>query len=322
MRHLRLALGITAALCGVASAQESAPASSTVPRAQSKTERQLADAATQRKLEDRPEMFTIEIKVLEGRGLLQDVPADAKSPIVAAAPAKSGYYPRGRLAPPPPARAILPNPVASPDSIGQPSRSAANKPDEDLALAPPIAATRATQSERSSSKGAELWNDAPKKPGVTVLAAPKLATVAGRPGVVQIQTEQIFTYLEPLGDGKFQAKHTDPTELGMKFVLGVEPVEGDAQAVDVSPLEIQLSVLDGREPVEGLDLDVGKPIIATRSLKTTAKMKLGDTRLIPIPSGPKTQAALLLRISRIASTQQEVIPPRSATTPDPDELSP
>lgn len=58
------------------------------------------------------------------------------------------------------------------------------------------------------------------------------------------------------------------------------------------------SALDGREPVEGLDLDVGKPIVATRSLKTTATMKLGATREIAIPSGPKTQAVLLLRINR------------------------
>jgi hypothetical protein len=82
------------------------------------------------------------------------------------------------------------------------------------------------------------------------------------------------------------------------------------------------TLLDGHEPVEGLDLEVGKPIIATRSLKTTAKMKLGATRLIPIPSGPKTQAALLLRISRIDSADNEPIPPRSATRQDPDGSSP
>jgi hypothetical protein len=308
-----LTLCVAASLFGVVSAQESAP----LPLGLRRDQR-----FAPRKVDDSKHMFTIEIKVLEGRGLLQDVPPDATSPIVAAGPASRGYDPRSRIAPPVPAGAILPNPVASPDSNDHRSRSGANKPDEDLQLAPPVAATRATHSERSRSKGADLWDDAQRNPGITVLAAPKLATVAGRSGVVQIQTEQIFTYLEPLGDGKYQAKHTDPTELGMKFVLGVQPVEGDAQAVEVSPLEIQLSVLDGREPVEGLDLDVGKPIIATRSLKTTAKMKLGDTRMIPIPSGPKTQAALLLRIIRIRSSEQEITLPRAATSPDPDESSP
>jgi hypothetical protein len=259
------------------------------------------------------ETFTIEIKVLEGRGLPQEAPTDPKP--WTAAPATRGFDHRGRRAPPPPALAIRPNPVALPDDVD-------TKYKEYLQLAPSDAATRATERGRFADENADLWDDAQQKPGVTVLAAPKLAVVAGQSGVIQIQTQQIFTYLQPLGDGKFQAKHTDPTELGMKFVLGVQPVEGDKRSVEVSPLEIQLAVLDGREPVEGLDLDVGKPIIATRSLKTTAKMKLGDTRMIPIPSGPKTQAALLLRIRRVDSSLQEVAPPRAATIPGQVETSP
>jgi hypothetical protein len=63
-------------------------------------------------------------------------------------------------------------------------------------------------------------------------------------------------------------------------------------------LEIETTTLDGREPVKGLDLDAGKPIIASRSLKTTVRMILGVTRIIPIPSGPETEAALLVRINR------------------------
>ena len=100
----------------------------------------------------------------------------------------------------------------------------------------------------------------------------------------------------------------------MKVTLAVQPVEGDDTFVELSPLEIEITALDGREPVAGLDLDVGKPIISTRSLKTTAKMKLGATRLIAIPSGPKTQAALLLRIKR-ASIRFDEQPPGQLKDP-------
>jgi hypothetical protein len=118
-----------------------------------------------------------------------------------------------------------------------------------------------------------------------------------------MQTRQVFTFLVPLGNGKFEARQSAAHELGLKFTLQVQGVEGDDGLVDVAPLEIYISSLDGREPVEGLDLDVGKPIVATRSLKTTARMKLGATRIIAIPSGPTTQAVLLLRVGRL--NQQE-----------------
>jgi hypothetical protein len=310
MRHPFLALSFAVWLVGVVSAQEVTPPDQ-------KTSRGHPHRETRRDYQ--VDTFTIEIKVLEGRGLPHEVPADAKPWI--AAPAKRGDNLRGRMAPPLPARAILPNPVAFLEGDNHQSVTVP-KHDEYLQVVPPKAATQATDSARSVEEVADPWDAAQKEPGVTVLAAPKLAVVARQSAVLQIQSQQIFTYLEPLGEGTFKAKHTDPMELGIKFVLGVQPVEGDKRAIEVSPLEIQLAVLDGREPVDGLDLDVGKPIVATRSLKTTAKMKLGVTRMIPIPSGPKTQAALLLRINRIDPAGLEPIPPRSATSPDPDESSP
>jgi len=122
------------------------------------------------------------------------------------------------------------------------------------------------------------------------------------------------SYLEPLGAGKFELQHTPPHQLGMEFSLTVQPVAGDERFVDVSPLEVDLSMLDGREPVEGLDLDVGRPIVATRSLSTTARLKLGATRLIALPSGPHMQAVLLLRVKRIDGSQiKEAGAPRAAS---------
>jgi hypothetical protein len=316
MRHPFLALSFLVSLIGVASAQDVAPH---VPPGEPKATIKSDEPAAQHKSVSRREFFTIEIKVLEGSGQLHQNLAARMWHSAAMPRAQTGYYPRDRMAPP--ANAPLPNAVyVSASDFRRPKSHPDHK--EDLKLLPPKAVPSPIHSTHAADERDDLWDDTRTIPGVTVLAEPKLAVVAGLSGVVQIQNVQVFTYLEPLSDGKFQAKQTDPTELGMKFVLGIQPAEEDAHAVEISPLEIELSVLDGREPVEGLDLDVGKPIVATRSLKTTAKMKLGSTRLIPIPSGRKTQAALLLRINRIDSAEHEqrILPP--ATSPDPDESSP
>ena len=46
-------------------------------------------------------------------------------------------------------------------------------------------------------------------------------------------------------------------------------------------------------------MEVGAPILSQRSLETSAYVKLGTIWGIAIPSGPKTQAALLLRVNRL-----------------------
>lgn len=304
MRHTLLALALNAFLVGFVSAQEEAlPSPSIRTKANPKgPSHKLAPPAS---AANHADTYSIEILVVENRAPVEKYQVAPESPIAAPARAHAGYYKVPR----------------SPD--GDVRRvDAARKHDQGQHTVPLTTATSATRSSRAADENDDLVEEVQNNPAVSVLAAPKLAVIAGQSGVIQLQSAQVFTYLEPLGEGKFQAKHTAPTELGMKFVLGVQPVIGDTQAVEVSPLEIELSVLDGREPVEGLDLDVGKPIIATRSLKTTAQMKLGDKRIIPIPSGPTKHAALLLRINRIDSAEHEqrVLPP--ATNPDPAESSP
>jgi len=154
------------------------------------------------------------------------------------------------------------------------------------------------QDRAAESDGTGWWDDTKRVPqGMTLVSAPRVALLPNSPATVQIATEQIFTYLRPLGNGKFERKQTARQELGLTINLAVQPAEGDDGYVDISPLEIRISSLDGRERVVGLeDLQVGEPIIAKRSLETTARMRLGDTRAILLPSGPKTQAILVLRV--------------------------
>ncbi len=161
-------------------------------------------------------------------------------------------------------------------------------------MAPP-----ARPAEARAPEEPDLWDDSLNDPGVSVLAAPVVSVVAGVPAMVQVKSEAVLTYLEPLGNGKFEAKETRPRELGMEIELAIQPIAGNDQYVDVSPLQFRISTLDGREPVDGLNLEAGKPIIAKRSLNTTARLKLGIARRIAIPSGPKAEAALLLRVTRM-----------------------
>jgi hypothetical protein len=74
----------------------------------------------------------------------------------------------------------------------------------------------------AKSPGVDLWGDQ-LGPGMKVLAEPIVATIFGRPVSVGLQGQQSFSYLVPLGEGRFEAKDTDPLELGMRFTLVVQP---------------------------------------------------------------------------------------------------
>jgi hypothetical protein len=151
----------------------------------------------------------------------------------------------------------------------------------------------------AKSPGVDLWGDQ-LGPGMKVLAEPIVATIFGRPVSVGLQGQQSFSYLVPLGEGRFEAKDTDPLELGMRFTLVVQP--GDVESFELEQLEAELTALDGREAVAGLDLDVGKPIITTRSLKTSGRLKLGAARVIALPTGPNREAVLVLRVRPMGFT--------------------
>lgn len=192
-------------------------------------------------------------------------------------------------------------------------RDTARAPAPPPAEAPPAEAkSRDAEVPRDRQKKDNALEHAVPRQGVTVVAAPRIAVLAKQPATLQ----QPFSYLVPVADGKssgkadasdsakpttYERKYTAFHELGLTITLEANPVDGADQFVDLSRFEIQVSSLDGRESVEGLEeLDVGKPIISKRSLQTTAKIRLGETRVIAIPSGPKTEAVVLLRVTKSA----------------------
>jgi hypothetical protein len=223
-------------------------------------------------------VYKIEMKLVEGKGASGN---DFERPT-----RQSDSQPE---TPRRPLRDVVGRSIAPPatrsekDSIG--SNAGGNLPAHDL------------QPTRSRGEPEDIWATFSQDPHLKTIMVPRILVPAKQTACVELRNPQSFSYLEPMGNDNYHLRRTDKEQLGMRFTAKVQPVEGEADCVDTA-LEIETTTLDGREPVKGLDLDAGKPIIASRSLKTTVRMILGVTRIIPIPSGPETEAALLVRINR------------------------
>jgi hypothetical protein len=137
-----------------------------------------------------------------------------------------------------------------------------------------------------------------------VLAAPSVVVLPRESATVEISAEQTFTYLESAEDGRYVAKRSEPKRLGLKITIKAEPASDD-ESVVLCRLECETSTLVGREPVKGLDLDVGKPIVATWSLKTTAATKLGIPSLVFLPSGPNRPCLLTLNVAKLEPPKED-----------------
>ena len=122
-------------------------------------------------------------------------------------------------------------------------------------------APRATS---STEKWKALRDEIASDPQAQIISAPTLSVVEKQEATVYVASQAVFEYLVPLGERKFEARHTEPQELGIRLSIVVNPGD-DSEAVVLSPLQVEVTSLDRREPVKGLGLDVGKPIISTRS---------------------------------------------------------
>jgi hypothetical protein len=153
-------------------------------------------------------------------------------------------------------------------------------------------------------------------PGVKVLAAPKVLVMPRESITVDIAASQSFTYLESEGPGRYVARQSEPQKLGMKISVKADPSPDDASVV-LCRLECETSALVGREPVKGLDLDVGRPIVSSWSLKTTAAAKLRTPVVVFLPSGPNRTCLLTLVVNNQLPKPEEGTPilPKPSTAP-------
>jgi hypothetical protein len=270
-------LGVAVWLTGEVSAQDTKPPATEIAPPQAAPTAPLASGSELRELASMVS-YTIELKVVEGKGQFGDGSDD---------PSPNADFTNGigrRASEKATAPGTFPL-LARPQVVAVGSNDAPNSPAKDI---------RPTMADRKSE---DVWDFSSNDPRARTIMAPRLTMRAKQSGFMAVENPQSFAYLEPFGNDDYHLKRTDIKKLGMKFTVEPRPVANDEKCVEVS-LDIETTTLDGREAVEGLDLDVGKPIVATRSLKTTAKMKLGVTRIIAIPSGPATQAVLMLRVKR------------------------
>jgi hypothetical protein len=105
--------------------------------------------------------------------------------------------------------------------------------------------------------------------------------------------------------------------LGIRIQLTVRPVAGQDDKLSVSPIKISMTTLDGREPIEGVDLDIGKPIVSTRTLETSMTVVNGAEPsgiVLPAPAG--RQPVLFVSVQRVREPRLgEILPDPGAMIP-------
>lgn len=146
---------------------------------------------------------------------------------------------------------------------------------------------------------------------VDVLSRPQVRTISGQPATVQIHSSPTaIPYLARTGPRSFEQRDfAVETPLGITVEL-TPSLAGD-DTIEVSPMAIAMTTLDGREPVAGLDLEIGKPIVSTRSLKTSITLANGaEPVAIALPGPPGREALLFISARGLRAT----VPPESGQT--------
>lgn len=258
-------------------------------------------------------IYKIELMIVEGLGVSLDQMSSAPRDLVLPSPSET----RATFADPLEGDAALAR-STSPQTIAEALQS-----DQAGDLARSISALDSVSGEiispapRLTSKDDKweaLRDEIASDPQARIISAPTLSVIEKQEATVYVASQAVFEYLVPLGDKTFEARNTEPQELGIRLSLVVNPAD-EEEAVVLSPLQVEVTSLDGREPVKGLGLDVGKPIVSTRSIKTSLPIRFGEERMLPIPSGPNKAAVVILRVERV--DPKALNPPKTEPNPIP-----
>ncbi len=145
---------------------------------------------------------------------------------------------------------------------------------------------------------------------VDILSRPQVRTLMGQSASIQVGAlPPRVQYLVRTGAKSFELREAaGVAPLGITIHLTARPGD-DPEQVEISPLKISTTTLDGREPIPGLDLDVGKPIVSTRTLETSITLVEGsEVNGIVLPGPPGRQPVLFLSIRRAKATPGEGLP--------------
>ena len=115
-----------------------------------------------------------------------------------------------------------------------------------------------------------------------------------------------WQYLEKTGPTNFELREfkTD-AKLGLQVTF--TPRHGDKPNQTVlSHLKFSVTSFDGREAVPGVDLDIGKPIISTRSLETSVTLpEVGETIAVVLAGPPERQPLMFITV---LSPNSDILP--------------
>ncbi len=121
-----------------------------------------------------------------------------------------------------------------------------------------------------------LWDgkkDPPAGSRVTKVAAPRIAVVYGQTFQLSVSSQptQPVQYFERRSDGLFELK-TLKDKLGLSL-SGIVTKSGDEGRVVFKDLAFTVRVIEKRKPLNGVSLDVGKPDLNVKNVKTTLSLK-------------------------------------------------
>jgi hypothetical protein len=146
---------------------------------------------------------------------------------------------------------------------------------------------------------------------IDILSRPQVRTLTGQAASIQVMQElpEQIPYLVRTGAKSFELRETGGgTNLGIAIQLTAQAAD-DAGQIEISSLKIATTTLDGRERIPGLDLEVGKPIISTRSLETTITVVDGpEVNGIAVPGPPGRQPVLFLSARRVKEKPSDATP--------------
>lgn len=155
---------------------------------------------------------------------------------------------------------------------------------------------------------------------VEVLSRPHVKSPLGQAAEIQVSCEPPqIAYLVRTGDKTFELREAaaQPT-LGVTISLTAQSDAENPGQIEILPLKASTTTFDGREPVPGVDLDIGKPIISTRSLETSIRMTDGgETSGIVLPGPSGRNAVLFLRVRRAAKEEAQTLPNPTEPTASP-----
>lgn len=145
---------------------------------------------------------------------------------------------------------------------------------------------------------------------VNVLSRPQVRTLMGHSASVQISSSPPrIPYLVRTGTKSFELRESDG-EASLGIMIDLTPrADDDSREIELSPLKVSITTLDGREPIRGVDLDVGKPIISTRTLETSITLIDGaESSGIAIPGPAGRTPVLFIRGQRVKVTPGATLP--------------